>query len=166
MSTGNTSFIGIEAENGGRKEDTWPDVQMDAYRRGAAALLKHAGVSSEMCCGHREFAPHRKIDPLFDMNAFRTEVDKVMRGVVDTRPLIPPTDFATGKPTLHRDDRGDDVRIVQRAVGADADGKYGPNTEAAVRRFQRENDLVPDGIVGPKTWSFILRPRVVEQKTG
>jgi peptidoglycan hydrolase-like protein with peptidoglycan-binding domain len=166
VSSGNTSFIGIEGENGGRKDDAWPDVQMDAYRRGVAALLKHARASAEMCCGHREFAPHRKIDPLFDMNAFRADVDKIMRGVAIVRPLIPPTDFATGKPTLRRDDRGEDVRLVQRAVGEEDDGKFGPNTEAAVRRFQRERDLVPDGIVGPKTWAFILRPRVVDTMTG
>ncbi|WP_177344654.1 L,D-transpeptidase family protein [Evansella clarkii] len=31
------------------------------------------------------------------------------------------------------------------------DGKYGPNTTAAVKKFQRDNKLTPDGIAGPKT---------------
>lgn len=31
------------------------------------------------------------------------------------------------------------------------DGKYGPETKAAVMRWQKENGLTPDGIVGPKT---------------
>src|SRR5665213_3387901 len=39
ITTGNTSFIGIEAENAGTDEDAWPDVQMDAYHRGVAAIL-------------------------------------------------------------------------------------------------------------------------------
>ena len=44
VTTGNSSFIGIEAENTGLSNDTpWPDVQMDAYRRGVAAILKHIG---------------------------------------------------------------------------------------------------------------------------
>src|SRR5690348_10467069 len=43
ISSGNTSFIGIEAENTGLGEP-WPDVQMDAYRRGVAAILKKVGA--------------------------------------------------------------------------------------------------------------------------
>jgi len=31
------------------------------------------------------------------------------------------------------------------------DGKYGPNTEAAVKKFQQDNNLQVDGIVGSKT---------------
>lgn len=31
------------------------------------------------------------------------------------------------------------------------DGKYGPNTEAAIKKFQQDNNLQIDGIVGPET---------------
>jgi len=158
FTTGNSSFIGIEAENAGTRADKWPDVQMDAYRRGVAAILKHVGVDADMCCGHREYAlpPGRKPDPLFDMDAFRAGVRDIMHGVGHTRPLIPAADSVTGKPTLKRGARGEDVKIVQKKVGVEDDGKFGPGTEAAVRAFQRVNDLVGDGIVGPKTWAFIV----------
>jgi peptidoglycan hydrolase-like protein with peptidoglycan-binding domain len=31
-------------------------------------------------------------------------------------------------------------------------------TEAVVREFQRRNALVPDGILGPKTWALLPQP--------
>jgi peptidoglycan hydrolase-like protein with peptidoglycan-binding domain len=163
LSSGNSSFIGIEGENSGERNDVWPPVQMDAYRRGVAAILKHIRADADMCCGHREYAlpQGRKIDPRFDMAEFRREIGKIMRGVAAVRPQIPASDIASGKLTLRRGARGADVMIVQRAAGVTADGRFGPATEAAVRRLQRQRGLVADGIVGPKTWAVILSDNVV-----
>lgn len=48
---------------------------------------------------------------------------------------------------------GPAVRKVQKIVGAPVDGIYGPQTERLVRSWQAGHDLLPDGIVGPKTWA-------------
>lgn len=160
VKTGNSSFIGIEGENSGGDPNDWPPEQMDAYRRGVAAILNHIGAKAIMCCGHREYAlPRgRKPDPLFDMDRFRLDVSNIMNGVGEIRKPIPAIDVASGKRTLRRGDRGEDVGIVQRRVGVEDDGIFGPATEAAVRAFQRSivPALVGDGIVGPKTWAYIL----------
>ena len=48
------------------------------------------------------------------------------------------------------------TRLVQRAVGAEIDGKCGPNTNARIRDYQNRNGLTVDGVVGINTWKKIL----------
>ncbi len=35
------------------------------------------------------------------------------------------------------------------------DGKMGPRTRQAIKDFQKSKGLVPDGVVGPKTWASL-----------
>ena len=37
------------------------------------------------------------------------------------------------------------------------DGVFGDVLDAAVRKFQMDNDLVVDGVCGPQTWREILK---------
>jgi len=46
---------------------------------------------------------------------------------------------------------GNDVKQIQLALGLNADGIFGKQTENAVINFQKENGLFPDGIVGEQT---------------
>lgn len=52
--------------------------------------------------------------------------------------------------------RGDDVRHVQQALNVQVDGIFGPNTERAVREFQRQAGITVDGIVGSQTWNRLF----------
>jgi peptidoglycan hydrolase-like protein with peptidoglycan-binding domain len=160
VTAGSGSFIGIEAENTGVANDQpWPEVQLNAYRRGVAALLGHLGLPPEACAGHKEYAlPRgRKIDPSFDMNRFRADVAAIMLGSVPTPPLIPaaepPAAGHEPRPTLRRGSTGAFVSKLRTRLGLLGDGAFDGVTEATVRQFQRQHDLVPDGIVGPKTWA-------------
>lgn len=77
--TGNRHVIGIEAYNDGMGEP-WSDVQLKAYDRGVAAILHYLKLPSWMLCGHKEWAPTRKIDPRgIDMVAMRLRVEALLR---------------------------------------------------------------------------------------
>ncbi len=49
--------------------------------------------------------------------------------------------------------KGERVRWLQRILGVSVNGDFGPLTRQAVIRFQQEHQLVPDKIVGPKTFA-------------
>lgn len=66
------------------------------------------------------------------------------------------------RPVLRRGSRGEAVGDLQRALrrlgfALAIDDDFGPRTERAVIRFQRDRDLEPDGIVGPLTWRALDR---------
>lgn len=57
--------------------------------------------------------------------------------------------------TLRKGSRGKSVMKLQGFLNLMQDGIFGELTEEAVVEFQRSHMLVPDGIVGPATWSAI-----------
>lgn len=67
--------------------------------------------------------------------------------------LLQPQIYALSR----RGSTGSEVRQIQQRLiqwgylTGTADGVYGPKTEAAVKRFQRNNGLTPDGIAGSAT---------------
>lgn len=87
ITSGNEHFIGIEAENTGEENDfPWPAAQLEAFHRGVAAILEHIGKCTNNCIGHKEWAPFRKSDPNFDMNSFRSDVDRYLRDKTQNLP--------------------------------------------------------------------------------
>lgn len=74
----------------------------------------------------------------------------------------------TGQPVLIRGDSGAAVKTLQERLnvwGAHlaVDSSFGANTYAAVLNFQASKKLVQDGIVGPATWTALLKnPPVVQ----
>lgn len=67
--------------------------------------------------------------------------------------------------TLKLGSKGEDVRILQRALNLVADGKFGEITREAVIAFQKNNGLEPDGIVGKNTWAKLPDPDEIKPTT-
>jgi hypothetical protein len=69
--------------------------------------------------------------------------------------------IVSGWPRLDLQTQGEAVRSLQYLLqksGATlaADGKFGPETDAAVRAFQRAQGLTVDGVVGSQTWQALI----------
>lgn len=62
---------------------------------------------------------------------------------------------------LRRGLTGEPVRILQEKLGVDADGIFGPGTEAALIQYQKDNGLSADGIAGPDTFTAMGLPELV-----
>lgn len=167
ISSGNVNTLGVEIENtgygphgkipSGAVREDFTAKQMDAIHYGCAALLKFYKLTPKTLIAHREWTS-RKVDPHdMDMDAVRNHVSNIMQGGAPPPVIVPSVDPA-GHPTLRRPAMGaleSEIKLIQKAVGVDPDGKFGPLTEAAVRRFQLAHGLVGDGIVGPKSWAII-----------
>lgn len=72
---------------------------------------------------------------------------------------------ATSNPTLPNlrfGDSGDAVRVLQRLLlnnryAVKLDGTFGAVTETAVKAFQTQRNLSPDGVVGSRTWRELIQ---------
>ncbi|MGH3349296.1 MAG: peptidoglycan recognition protein family protein, partial [Nocardioides sp.] len=95
---GNTLYIGIEAFNDGVGEP-WPIVQRDAYELLAAVLsVKVTGNSVNTVRGHKETSVTGKIDPTFNMSAFRDAVGAEMNRLKNPtapKPEVPAVTWTT-----------------------------------------------------------------------
>ena len=54
---------------------------------------------------------------------------------------------------LKKGSTGPEVEELQKILGIKVDGDFGPATKLAVMKYQAQNGLTADGIVGPQTWS-------------
>lgn len=95
--SGNSSVLGIEARNEGTGEQ-WSNAMLDTYAAVCAALLDGINADTAMLCGHKEWAPDRKIDPAgIEMNGWRNRVNGVR---LYGRPPSKPPEKELGTPDM------------------------------------------------------------------
>ena len=153
---GNNNYdsLGVCFE-GSFDRETMPDAQLRAGQELVAYLKQKYGIST--------------VQRHSDVNATGCPGDNfpfdALAGEQTAKPAVPaPVISGTTLtlPLLTTASRGDTVRCVQAALtglGYDAggaDGIYGTNTAAAVKRFQASRGIAADGLVGRDTWHKLL----------
>ena len=84
--------------------------------------------------------------------------------IFTTALLLGALQTGTAAAALKNGARGPAVQKVQRWLDQPADGIFGRETRAAVKRFQRRRGLTPDGVVGPATWAALRRGHRATQR--
>ncbi|NEP91102.1 MAG: peptidoglycan-binding protein [Okeania sp. SIO2C2] len=75
-------------------------------------------------------------------------------------------------PVLRNGSTGSDVTLIQRLLNNAGygslveDGIFGVRTDAAVMMFQKDRNLIVDGIVGSQTWEALLPPTIRQGSSG
>ncbi|MFJ8430407.1 peptidoglycan-binding protein [Kitasatospora sp. NPDC094019] len=161
---GNARFYGFECINSGTGQ-SWPDEQVDAMVRAAAAVCRAHGWSERSILGHKEWQPG-KIDPNgIDMADFRARVGQVLRGGARPQPDPQPSAPAYPGRDAFGPGRVNDsiLQLGQQLVRKGFGGAYrvGPSRSwgesdrlntAAFQRAQGWGGADADGLPGPSTW--------------
>jgi hypothetical protein len=91
------------------------------------------------------------------------------KGIGEVPVPTPTPTPSTDKPTLRKGDRGEYVTLMQTELiqkgyscgDTGADGVFGTQTEKAVKRFQKDNGLLEDGICGKQTWNALSEQTIL-----
>lgn len=165
-----TSFrntAGIKTAKGGGNFDPDAHQRFDSWAEGARAHLNHLAAYT----GLRPVGvPHGRYHTVNALSwagtvvtveqlgarwapnpAYGEDIVRMLAELAATkRPTVLPPAPAV-QPMLRLGSEGENVRQVQGWLLCD--GQFDVRTYEAVRKFQREHGLVPDGIVGPLTWA-------------
>ncbi|MCX5707216.1 MAG: peptidoglycan-binding protein [Candidatus Omnitrophica bacterium] len=60
-----------------------------------------------------------------------------------------------------------DIQTALKNAGyypGEIDNKIGSQTKEAIKKFQEANDLIPDGVIGSRTWEKLSKFLVVKEK--
>lgn len=98
------------------------------------------------------------IVPKFDAETAAEE-----KPVVEEKPVASGL-FSMPLQTLKKGSKGKPVKAMQILLAGNgcscgasgADGDFGPATDSALKKFQKEKNLQVDGICGPATWAALL----------
>ncbi|WP_086559405.1 N-acetylmuramoyl-L-alanine amidase [Streptomyces africanus] len=157
---GNRHFYGWECENMGDGKDPWPDAQIEAIVRVAAALCRHHGWSARSVIRHLDWQPG-KVDPRGPGLNWTDVLTRVSERLTGTKPAPTPTPLpkpqqptvdlsklreaalknpaAKGTPVTYSGTRTVEAALVNEGLLAKPylDGHFGEATIEAYAKWQR-----------------------------
>ncbi|MGW3651083.1 peptidoglycan-binding protein [Streptomyces sp. NPDC000878] len=160
---GNPHFYGFELINAGNGKDPWPEAQVEAAARAAAALCRKHGWTAGSVIGHREWQPG-KIDPTFDMDDFRARVAVLLKDDSPAEPAKPSPPKFPGRNAFGPGKSNASILLLGQQLVRWGFGKHyrvGPSRDwgeadrlnvVAFQRAQGWTGSDADGYPGPETW--------------
>lgn len=135
--TGNSNVYGVERENNGTTE-RWREDQRVTAAKVHAALLKGIAPQYHRVCGHKEWAPTRKIDS-WDTNYsdFRSRVAALLKPAPAPTPTPEPEEDDMPKPQMIRMGSKSSVVLYQ---AADRTVRVVPKDALAGYKLQQQLD--------------------------
>ena len=147
------------------------DLCVDICQRNGIKKLNFTGDRSGNLVMHKYYANTQCPGPYLEKRFpdIAAEVNARLGAVVEEKPAAPApekveTPVKCDLPELYKGCKGKSVRALQiLLIGNNcpcgsygADGDFGSATKGAVEKYQRNNGLTADGVVGPKTWAKLL----------
>ena len=165
----NDTHIQFEVCEDGLDDPEYYWAAFNAAAEICAMLCRQYGIKTRRIVSHKEAAaalyasghvdPEHWMDNFGDsMDAFRARV----AALIGEDTTVRPTWQEMRRDTIRIGARSTDVAEMQgilNVLGYNAgkvDGIFGKATQKAVKAYQRENELTPDGVAGPRTWQAAL----------
>ncbi|MFE2561411.1 peptidoglycan-binding protein, partial [Streptomyces sp. NPDC059352] len=170
---GNRYFYGFECENLGDGKDPWPEAQLLAIEKAAAALCRAYGWGERSVIGHLEWQPGKSDPRGFSMDAMRRRIaDRLGTAPTPPKKPTPPAPsrerppfpgrqaFRPGQSNAAVEQLG--RQLVKR--GFTKHYRFGPSRQWGeadrlnVQAFQRSRPELrrdADGYPGPLTWHIL-----------
>lgn len=105
-------------------------------------IVRHYDITHKPC-------PEPFVDNVQLFIDFKKQVGNLLHPVVVAKPKPP---VYPGH-VIKKGDKGDAVRLIQKALKVSVDGIFGDITLKAVKTFQKQNKLTVDGLIGKNTWN-------------
>jgi hypothetical protein len=182
---GNRHFYGFECENLGDGQDPWPEEQLLAIERVAAALCRHHGWSERSVIRHLDWQPG-KVDPRGPGMVWASMLARIAKRLgtkpstptLPTPPQIPKVSLsrlraaaehdpaAHGTPVTYAGTRTVEIALINEGLLSLArlDGHYGSDTKDAMSEWQercgyhgRAPGQPADGIPGKDSLTRLAR---------